>query len=172
MQFNNEEVAYKFYNDYALKLGFSVRRYSWAKNAQGVMVRKAYVCSKQGWKKSSGNPTRSKPDSRCGCPARMVLRRLLNEKYVVRTLINDHNHELAPSFMTPMLRSHYKVTEVHVVVAEIADSVDIATRKTYNLCACIDGGRENVPFTPIDLKKPFEKEEVRQHKEWKNMFFG
>ena len=44
MQFNNKEAAYKFYNDYALKFGFSVRRYSWAKNAQGVMVRKAYVC--------------------------------------------------------------------------------------------------------------------------------
>ena len=28
MQFNNEEAAYKFYNDYALKLGISVRRYS------------------------------------------------------------------------------------------------------------------------------------------------
>ncbi len=54
MQFNNEEAAYKFYNDYALKLGFSVRRYSWSKNAQGVVVRKTYVCSKQGWKKSSG----------------------------------------------------------------------------------------------------------------------
>ena len=62
MQFNNEESAYKFYNDYALKLDFSVRRYFWAKNAQGVVVRKAYVCSKQGWKKSSENPTRSKPD--------------------------------------------------------------------------------------------------------------
>ena len=48
IQFNNEEAAYKFYNDYALKLGFSVRRYSWAKNAQGVVVRKAYVYSKQG----------------------------------------------------------------------------------------------------------------------------
>ena len=82
----------------------------------------------------------------------MVLRRLPNEKYVVRTLISDHNHDLAASFMTPMLRSHRKVTEAHAAIAEIADSVDIAPRKTYNLCTHIDGGCENVPFTPMDLR--------------------
>ena len=82
----------------------------------------------------------------------MVLRRLSNEKYVVRTLINDHNHELAHSFMTPILRSYRKVTEVHAIIAEIADSVNIAPRKTYNLCTHIDGGHENVPFTPMDLR--------------------
>ena len=48
MQFNTEDVAYKCYNDYALKFGFSVRRFSWSKNAQGVVVRKTYVCSKEG----------------------------------------------------------------------------------------------------------------------------
>ena len=73
-------------------------------------------------------------------------------KYVVRTLINDHNHELAASFMTPMLRSHRKVTEAHAAIAEIADTVGIAPRKTYNFCAHVDGGRENVPFTPMDLR--------------------
>ena len=152
MQFNNEEAAYKFYNDYALKVGFSVRRFSWSKNAQGVVVRKTYVCSKQGWKKSMGNPTRSMPESRCGCQARMVLRRHPNEKFLVRTLISDHNHDLSASFMTPMLRSHRKVTVAHAAMAEIADSAGIAPRKTYNLFAHIDGGRDNVPFTPLDLR--------------------
>ena len=51
-----------------------------------------------------------------------------------------------------MLRSHRKVTEAHAAIAEIADSAGIAPRKTYNLCAHIDGGRENVPFTPMDLR--------------------
>ena len=92
------------------------------------------------------------PESRCGCPARMVLRRLSNEKYVVRTLISDHNHDLSASFMTPMLRSHRKVTVAHAAIAEITDSVGIAPRKTYNLFAHIDGGHENVSFTPMDLR--------------------
>ena len=38
-------------------------------------------------------------------------------KYVVRTLISDHNHDLAASFMTHMLMPHHKVTEVHAVIA-------------------------------------------------------
>ena len=82
----------------------------------------------------------------------MVLRRLPNEKYVVCTLINDHNHELVTSFMTPILRSHRKVTEVHSAIAEITNSGDISPRKTYNLCAHIDSGCENVPFTLMDLR--------------------
>ena len=82
----------------------------------------------------------------------MVLRRLSNGKYIVCTLINDHNHELDVSFMTPMLRSHHKVTEAHAAIAEIVDSASIAPRKTYNLCTHVDGGRENVPFTPMDLR--------------------
>ena len=87
----------------------------------------------------------------------MVLRRLPNEKYVVCTLINHHNHELAASFMTPMLRSHHKVTEAHDAIAEIADTVSIAPKKTYNFCAHVDGGCENVPFTPMDLRNHLRK---------------
>jgi hypothetical protein len=120
-------------------------------------VRKTYVCSQEGLKKSSGNPTMSKPDSRCGCLARMVLRRLPNGKYVVRTLISDHKHELTTSFMTPMLRSHRKVTEVHAVIAEIFDSIDIAPKKTYNLCVHIDSGHENMSFTPMDLRNHLKR---------------
>ncbi|KAF3791808.1 FAR1-RELATED SEQUENCE 5 protein [Nymphaea thermarum] len=131
MQFDNEDDAYNFYNDYALRHGFSVRRSSWDKNAQGITVRKTFVCSKEGWKNSSGNPTTRKPDTRCGCPARMVLRRLPNGKYFVRTFICDHNHPLASPSTSHLLRSHRKVTSSRSATSKLANNANIAPKKTY-----------------------------------------
>ncbi|XP_031504039.1 protein FAR1-RELATED SEQUENCE 5-like isoform X2 [Nymphaea colorata] len=152
MQFDNEDDAYNFYNDYALGHGFSVRRSSWDKNAQGITVRKTFVCSKEGWKNSSGNPTTRKPDTRCGCPARMVLRRLPNGKYFVRTFICDHNHPLASPSTSHLLRSHRKVTSSRSATSKLANNANIAPKKTYQHLVKVNDDHENVSFTPMDCR--------------------
>ncbi|XP_031504220.1 protein FAR1-RELATED SEQUENCE 5-like isoform X4 [Nymphaea colorata] len=153
MQFDSEDDAYHFYNDYALKHGFSVRKFSWDRNAKGVVVRKTFVCSKQGWKNSSANPRTRKPDTRCGCPARIVLRRLSDGKFVVRTFVCGHNHPLAPSSMSHLLRSHRKVTSLHLAtsaISELADNVGITPKETDNDFVKENNDPDNVPLIAMD----------------------
>ncbi|CAN6443778.1 unnamed protein product [Victoria cruziana] len=151
MQFNNEEDAYTFYNEYALKLGFSVRRSAWEKNARGIVVRKSFVCSKEGWKKPTGNPAFRKLDTRCGCPAKMIIKRLPDGKFMVHTFICDHNHPLAPSSMCHLLRSHRKVTPSHSTTGESVDNACVAPRKAYDHSTKVNSDYENVLFS-IDYR--------------------
>lgn len=152
MQFNSEEDAYTFYNEYALRHGFSVRRSSWDKNAQGIIVRKTFVCSKEGWKNSNKNPTSRKPDTRCGCPARMVLRRLPNGKYFVRTFIRDHNHPLASPSTSHLLRSHRKAISSCPATGELTNNAGIAPKKTYKQLVKVNDDHKNVPFIPTNCR--------------------
>jgi zinc finger SWIM domain-containing protein 3 len=47
MRFSSLEEAFKFYNDYALRVGFSVRKSSQTISKQGLSS-KRFVCSKEG----------------------------------------------------------------------------------------------------------------------------
>ncbi|CAN6443779.1 unnamed protein product [Victoria cruziana] len=165
MQFNSEEDAYTFYNEYALRHGFSVRRSSWDKNAQGIIVRKTFVCSKEGWKNSNKNPTSRKPDTRCGCPARMVLRRLPNGKYFVRTFIRDHNHPLASPSTSHLLRSHRKAISSCPATGELTNNAGIAPKKTCKQLVKVNDDHKNVPFIPTNCRNHLR---VKRTKTMKN----
>nr|XP_027101576.1 protein FAR1-RELATED SEQUENCE 5-like [Coffea arabica] len=51
MEFNSEEDAYKFYNKYAFKMGFSVRKDYLNKDKDGVTTSRRYSCCKEGVKR-------------------------------------------------------------------------------------------------------------------------
>jgi zinc finger SWIM domain-containing protein 3 len=50
MEFENEHIAYEFYNSYAGHVGFSVRKSWHDKSATNVIRTKKFVCSKAGYK--------------------------------------------------------------------------------------------------------------------------
>ena len=50
MEFDSEEAAYIFYNEYARKMGFSVRKEQVVKNKKtGEVTSRIYSCSKEGY---------------------------------------------------------------------------------------------------------------------------
>ncbi|XP_078171535.1 protein FAR1-RELATED SEQUENCE 5-like [Carex rostrata] len=58
MEFSTSEKAYTFYNEYACRVGFSVRKATHAKNRHGVSSIR-FVCSKEGlsrWHKEKAIP--------------------------------------------------------------------------------------------------------------------
>ncbi|XP_004309866.1 PREDICTED: protein FAR1-RELATED SEQUENCE 5-like [Fragaria vesca subsp. vesca] len=48
MEFDYDEVAYDFYNEYGRREGFSIRKDSCAKDKFGVITSRTFVCCKEG----------------------------------------------------------------------------------------------------------------------------
>lgn len=96
-EFENEDEAYEFYSMYAGKIGFNVRRASMTMNAENVITRRMFVCSKEGFrekKRGAKGVKKPRPETRTGCPACMVVRLASNGKYHVTEFVTFHNHQL------------------------------------------------------------------------------
>src|SRR4051812_13800719 len=75
MEFENEHIAYEFYNTYAGHVGFSVRKFWHDKSSTNVIRTKKFVCSKAGYKDKSSTSEpcqRKRADTRVGCMAEMT----------------------------------------------------------------------------------------------------
>ena len=99
MEFEANEIAYDFYNEYGRKIGFSIRKeyVNKCKN-NGVVTLRRFVCTNEGVRgkdKKDQNIKKPRAETRCGCEARLVI--ILNrdsKKYVVNEFIAKHNHYL------------------------------------------------------------------------------
>ncbi|GLT29327.1 hypothetical protein SLA2020_042010 [Shorea laevis] len=111
MQFPSEKEAHEFYNEYARRVGFSIRTESSKRSTSyGPVDRKYYVCYKAGKKRPyvpKYKPSCDRP-VRVGCKARMSLH-FKNGVWIIIHFVDEHNHEL---FSSPnkirKLRSHNK----------------------------------------------------------------
>lgn len=127
MEFANENKAFKFYCNYAIHVGFSVRKGWWERSGRKVTTR-VYVCSKEGFRPRSAKIKRQKNDPRTCCPARMSIKITPSGNYCVNEFVADHNHELALPFGIKMLKSQTLATKLH------------------------PGGLQNVSLVPYDCK--------------------
>ncbi|PKU83569.1 protein FAR1-RELATED SEQUENCE 9 isoform X1 [Dendrobium catenatum] len=110
MEFESDEAAKTFYNEYARRLGFPFRvgRSRRSKGTEEVLIMKRFVCSKEGiyQKKPSSEGTRKRErmSMREGCKAMMEVIRD-NERWVVSKLEKAHNHHLGTCTRVGYLRS-------------------------------------------------------------------
>jgi hypothetical protein len=114
LEFSTHEDAYIYYNSYAKKKGFGIRREAFDKlrSNPSKIVSRTYVCNKAGWKKLSdkrefGKLVQRKPDTRVGCGAKMKIRLTSTNKWVVQKFVEEHsNHELTSPDKVLMHYSH------------------------------------------------------------------
>lgn len=106
----------------------------------------------------------SRPETRCGCTARMKIS-LRSGFYDVYEFEASHNHILAPGTMTHFLRSQRKVTEAQIANAEVAKSVGISNKAAIDLMAKQAGGIENLGCTREDIKNRLYSKRTIQAKE-------
>lgn len=110
MEFESDEAAKTFYNEYARRLGFPFRvgRSRRSKGAEEVLIMKRFVCSKEGTyrKKPSGEGTRKRErvSMREGCRAMMEVIRD-SDRWVVAKLEKAHNHHLGTCSRVGYLRA-------------------------------------------------------------------
>ncbi|XP_043692704.1 protein FAR1-RELATED SEQUENCE 5-like [Telopea speciosissima] len=104
--FANANDAYEFYNNYARKMGFSVRKSKVERsrkrkegmNKEGDVLPRMYVCSKEGFKdckdkRQEGKDVNHRADSRVGCPTHLWVKSV-EGGLVVDQFISGHNHSL------------------------------------------------------------------------------
>lgn len=117
IEFENDEKAYQFYNEYAKRIGFDVRKAWINRKSSGVIISRTYVCYKQGFhgNKKNGNQVqqhRVRSSERTGCHARMTIKLAKNGRYRVSEFHPYHNHELVNARTAHTLKSHRTVNRV------------------------------------------------------------
>ncbi|KAK8933970.1 Protein FAR1-RELATED SEQUENCE 5 [Platanthera zijinensis] len=110
--FNDLDAIYNFYNAYARKLGFGVRKNSSKiSKVSGKRIWKNYVCDKAGVKFcrriNSSEEIKYLRETRSGCFAKLDVRKSDDDKWIVTNFIKEHNHELDTLRRTLKHRSHH-----------------------------------------------------------------
>ncbi|XP_031120251.1 protein FAR1-RELATED SEQUENCE 5-like [Ipomoea triloba] len=109
------DEAYEVYNDYAFRLGFSVRRGKQRYSAGTKQLKmKEFNCSKSGFKRVLRNGSYLKVDVRTGCRASVQFDLDGNGMWTVTKHQKLHNHEFVPTTKSYLLRSHRSVSRNHL----------------------------------------------------------
>jgi len=108
MKFPLEDDAYNFYNMYAWKMGFSIKRSNAHKDMSGQILDRLFYCSRQGKRPTNKQDTIVVTPCailRCSCIAKMKVSRRFNGRFCVVRLITNHVHDFTLPDITHMLRS-------------------------------------------------------------------
>ncbi|XP_044362126.1 protein FAR1-RELATED SEQUENCE 5 isoform X1 [Triticum aestivum] len=155
MEFDNEDKAYEFYNRYAGHIGFSVRKSSSDKSADNITRSRTFVCSREGFrkdKKGANEVKRPRPETRIGCPARMIIKITSYNKYRIAEFVADHNHQPAPPSTMHMLRSQRVLTEVQTTECNSSEDSTTPSRFSGGSLGQQAGAFRNVNFLPADYR--------------------
>ncbi|KAJ8638669.1 hypothetical protein MRB53_012936 [Persea americana] len=115
MRFNTADDAYTWYNDYARRVGFSVRINHQEKSRRdGEVISRSFVCSREGQRREKLNreKRRKVEPTRIGCQAYLKVKRRRNpaeDFWVVTKFHKPHNHDLMCPNKAILLRSHRRI---------------------------------------------------------------
>ena len=157
MEFEADEIAYDFYNEYGRKVGFSIRKeYVNKCKKTGVVTLRRFVCTKegvQGKDKRDQNVKNPRAEIRCDCEACLVI--VLNrdsKKYVVSEFIAKHNHYLHLPSTVHVMPSQRKVATTHAIEIDLAHELGLRLKQSYELLSKQVDGYDNLGFTKQDHK--------------------
>lgn len=107
MEFESEEAARIFYDEYAQHVGFSIRASDLYRSKRtGEITSRRFVCTKQGFHKRKDMLKHPRTSKREGCKASMHVKRRDSGRWVVVKAIKDHNHDFMSVRKVHGLRSH------------------------------------------------------------------
>ncbi|XP_059629318.1 protein FAR1-RELATED SEQUENCE 5-like [Cornus florida] len=151
MQFDSEEAAYDFYNEYGGRVGFSIRReYKNNSRKDGKLTSRNFVCCKEG-KRGEDKRERKIKNRRAetctDCHARMLITFNMEfGKYIVKDFKDTHNHPLISEDCAHIMPSQRKIKSVQAIDVELAADCGIPVRKAFELSSRQSGGRESIGF--------------------------
>lgn len=99
MEFDSEDDARRFYNDYARRVGFVVRVMQRRRSEiDGRTLARRLGCNKQGFSPNTkgiiGPEKKPRPSAREGCKATILFKMEKSGKWVVTRFVKEHNHPL------------------------------------------------------------------------------
>ncbi|KAH7663319.1 FHY3/FAR1 family protein [Dioscorea alata] len=158
MLFDSMDEAYDYYNQYAYKKGFSVRKGAIKKSEKdGNVIARRLHCSKEGYreerfKKTEGNKKRHRGETRCGCKAKLLVNKNFDGTWVVSMFVEEHNHVLATLRKCHLLPSHRKISESQKGMIDKMRQSGIRTNLMMNYFSQESQGSRNVGFIELDAR--------------------
>jgi zinc finger SWIM domain-containing protein 3 len=157
MQFESDNIAYKFYNEYGRMAGFSIRKeYVNKCKKTGTVTSRRFVCEKEGiWGKDKrdSKTRKARAETRCGCNARLgIVCNRDSGKYIVTDFIAEHNHNLHLSTTVHMMSSQRRMSATQAAEIDLAYESGIRLKDSYQLMSKQVGGSDNLGFTKRDHK--------------------
>ncbi|KAG0485434.1 hypothetical protein HPP92_009513 [Vanilla planifolia] len=127
MLFHSEDEAYDFYNSYAKRKGFSVRKGHLSRRKDGSVRDRHYLCSNEGSRQEHRTHVTKKPRAieRTNCLARVEFKVSRDNLWTISKYIDEHNHPLASPNKIHMLRSHRAKFPPHRAFINETDYVGI-----------------------------------------------
>ncbi|KAK8703543.1 hypothetical protein V6N13_047198 [Hibiscus sabdariffa] len=98
-EFESEAAAHAFYNAYATRVGFIVRVSKLSRSRRdGSPIGRALVCNKEGFRMPDNREKimRQRAETRVGCRAMILVRKVSSGKWVVTKFVKEHTHLLTP----------------------------------------------------------------------------
>lgn len=132
MLFNSEEQVFDFYNLYAKRRGFSVRKGHLSRRKDGSIRDRHYLCSNEGTRQEHRTHITKKPRAieRTNCLARIELKVTRDNIWTISKYIDEHNHPLASPNKIHMLRSHRAKFPPHRAFISESDYIGIKPNQT------------------------------------------
>lgn len=165
MGFDSEEHAYEFYNTYAGRVGFSVRKdYVNRSKVDGAVASRRFTCFREGFRqkdKQDTNVKRPRKETRIGCLAQLVISRQPDGRYHVTHFEEKHNHELVSACRVHMLRSQKRLATTQVAENHIVDgSKVLPNSNSESNCTTLEGF-DDLGYDPIGF-------EYKKNRRWRN----
>ncbi|KAL7163648.1 hypothetical protein ACSBR2_039711 [Camellia fascicularis] len=98
-EFESEAEAHAFYNAYATRVGFVIRVSKLSRSRHdGSAIGRALVCNKEGFRMPDKREkiVRQRTETRVGCRAMILVRKVSSGKWVVTKFVEEHTHPLTP----------------------------------------------------------------------------
>ncbi|AEE74550.1 FAR1 DNA binding domain [Arabidopsis thaliana x Arabidopsis arenosa] len=113
MEFESEEAAKSFYDNYATCMGFVMRVDAFRRSMRdGTVVWRRLVCNKEGFRRSRPRRSESRKPraiTREGCKALIVVKREKSGTWLVTKFEKEHNHPLLP--LSPNVRRNFQLPQ-------------------------------------------------------------
>lgn len=111
MEFDSQEAAHAFYNEYARLSGFSTHKRSTRYSRRDkTLIAIRYECSKGVLKQSNETNKSRQPMIRVGCQAMVKVKKKDSGKWFIHSVEKEHNHELDRPKEMHCLPSHRKLS--------------------------------------------------------------
>lgn len=150
MGFDLENHAYEFYNAYAGRVGFSIRKdYVNRSKIDGAVASRRYTCFREGYRQNDKRGLkvkRPRKETRVGCMAQLVISRQADGRYRVTHFEERHNHELVPACKVRTLRSQKRPLTNQIVESSASGVSDMPPNSLAELLLTGIGVQED----PID----------------------
>ncbi|XP_019265388.1 PREDICTED: protein FAR1-RELATED SEQUENCE 5-like [Nicotiana attenuata] len=128
MEFDSDEHAYDYYNEYAAAIGFSVRKEYANKN------------------RVHGKETRT------GCLAHVIVSRQSNGRFRITSFEEKHNYPLVPPSLVHLLPSQRKIKMAQAYEIDLLDDSGIRPKASFDYAARQAGGQPFLGYTKRDHK--------------------